>query len=144
MSIHNSNLHTLTPLNDHLQSRSSMTSSLFYRRLATCMIMTGALSILNFSALFSIPKYKPWISWASVHATLAQVNIVKDEINPDPTMPHGDFKNIQITWWGIFVISVVYILLSFAIGEEARDAYKWIVKQASQKKTLPRRLVLPV
>jgi pheromone a factor receptor len=144
MSVHNSGLHTLTPLNDHLQSRSLMTSSLFYRRLATCFTMTGALSILNFSALFSIPKYKPWISWASVHATLAQVNIVKEEIDPDPTMPNNGFKNIQITWWGIFAISVVYIVLSFAIGEEARDAYKWIASQASQKKTLHRSLVLPV
>ncbi|KAF8963271.1 pheromone A receptor-domain-containing protein [Flammula alnicola] len=129
---------------DHLQSRSSMDPSLFFRRLATCVILTGALCILSFSALFSVPKSEPWTSWASVHALMNQVNIVQVQENVDPTEPHGDLTSIQVAWWGIFVVSVVYILQSFTIGEEARDAFRWIGEQVTRKRDLPRRLVLPI
>lgn len=121
-----------------------MTASIFYRQVAICLIMTGFFAILNFAALFSIPNM-PWVSFAAVHANMTKVSIVKEDFNPDPDMPNVDFKNIEATWWGIFAISIIFVILSFAIGEEARDAYKWIVKQVTQRKPrLPKRSMLPV
>ncbi|KAG5652720.1 hypothetical protein H0H81_003971 [Sphagnurus paluster] len=59
----------------------------------------------------------PWLSWASVHADIAAVKIVQ---SPD------DINSFQLSWWGIPAVSMVYIFLSFILGEEARDAFRWI------------------
>ena len=125
-----------------------MTSSIFYRRLAMCLIMTGSLDVLSFSALFSVPRGKPWISFSSVHATMGIIRIVQPDHDTDINSPHGDLLSIQIAWWGMFVVTVIYITLSFAIGEESRDAYRWIKAQSSKmlkkKPSAPRNLLLPV
>lgn len=148
MALHNAKQPLLVRFNDHLQSRCSLTSSIFYRRLAMCLIMTGSLCVLSFSALFSVPRGKPWISFASVHATMGMIRIVQPDYDTDVNTPHGDLLSIQIAWWGMFVVTVIYVSLSFAIGEESRDAYRWIKAGASRilkkKPSLPRDLILPV
>ncbi|KDR78091.1 hypothetical protein GALMADRAFT_245094 [Galerina marginata CBS 339.88] len=54
-----------------------------------------------------------------------------------------DIKNVQFAWWTSFTVSVMYILLCFIIGEEARDSYRWIVGQVTKKREFPR-LELPI
>jgi hypothetical protein len=54
----------------------------------------------------------------------------------------GDVNDVQFAWWSSFAISVIYIVLSFTIGEEARDSYRWVREQLSRERKIPK-LVLP-
>ncbi|KIM42054.1 hypothetical protein M413DRAFT_445226 [Hebeloma cylindrosporum] len=133
MSVHNSGQSRLSTFRTYLESRCSMTSSLFYRRLTTCMILAGSLTLISLSSLFSVHNFQPWISWDFVHASMATVEIVQFE---------DDVRNVQFAWWSTFAVSVIYIVLSFAIGEEARDSYRRLHDQFTRKRQLPK-LVLP-
>lgn len=123
-----------------------MDSSLFIRRLVTCLIVTGAFAIINFGLLFSIPNYSSWISWALTHKDISIIQIIQPPAVIDPDVPQSKLVTAQIGWWGFFIVSLGYIILSFTIGEESRDAIKWIRKQFDEKKnrTTPRQLVLPL
>lgn len=96
-----------------------MTSSLFSRQLAMTLIISGVLTIISLFTMFSPPVFKPWSSWSAVHVALSQVDII--------TLP-TEIKGIQLTWWGIPVVSIVHILLSFSVGEEIRDILNFIQK----------------
>ncbi|KAF8154019.1 pheromone A receptor-domain-containing protein [Crassisporium funariophilum] len=136
LSVHNACRLNSTRFSIHLSTRSTMSSSLFVRRLITCMTMTGALSLIAIFSLFSVPIYKPWISWNSVHASMTIIDVISsmDEI-----------KTVQLAWWGVFVVSILYILLVLGLGEESRDIYKslgeQLVRQAQQQQP---RFVLPI
>ena len=41
-------------------------------------------------------------------------------------MAKEEIGSTRMRWWSILAISVAYILLSYGLGEEARDMYKWI------------------
>lgn len=133
ISIHNSGQSRLSTFQTYLESRCSMTSSFFYRRLATCIILAGSLTLISLSSLFSIHSFQSWVSWDSVHASMGTVEIVQVE---------DDVNNVRFAWWSTFAISVVYIVLSFIIGEEARDSYRWVHEQLTRKRQMPK-LVLP-
>jgi len=90
--------------------------------------MAATLLLVFAFSVFSFPALQPWDSWGSVHSHIWQVNIV-DSVEK--------FKAIQLEWWGVFAISAVYILASFAIGEESRDAFKWITKQLTNQRRAP-------
>jgi pheromone a factor receptor len=74
--------------------------------------------VCTFSVL-SISSFEPWTSWSTVHAESTVINVV---VSPN------DINSIQITWWGIPTVSIIYIFLSFLIGEESRDALRWFRK----------------
>ena len=133
MSVHNSGQSRLSTFQTYLESRCTMTSSLFYRRLSTCMILAVSITLISLSSLFSIHSFQSWVSWNSAHASMGTVEIVQTE---------DDVHNIQFAWWSTFSISVLYILLSFIIGEEARDSYRWVRKQLTRERQMPK-LVLP-
>ena len=133
MSLHNSNKSRLSTLRTYLESRCSMTSSLFYRRLATSMSLAGSLTLISLSSLFSVHTSQSWTSWDSVHASMPTVEVVQLQV---------DVSVVQFAWWSIFAISVLYILLSFIIGEEARESYRWIHEQLTRERNIPK-LVLP-
>lgn len=92
-----------------------MTSSLFYRRIATSFIITGSLCVICLFSVFSISTFESWTSWSAVHAEFSVIDVV--------TAP-ADVESILVTWWGIPTVSMIYIFLSFVIGEEMRDALK--------------------
>ena len=131
LSIHNSSRHSSGRFAMHLESRSeTMNSSCFVRCLVISMVTIIVASVVYLFCSFSGPAFHPW-SWTAVHASMSEVNIVtsQDEITP-----------IQIAWWGGFVITIVYLLLSFCLGEETRDIFKWIRKQAIRE----RHFILPL
>lgn len=101
-----------------------MKPSIFFRRLATTMIVTGITAVTIIFSLFTIPALQPWTSWEAVHADLGRINIVAVD---------RDINNIHINWWTLFSISALYILLSLLIGEETRDSYRWLATQFSRR-----------
>ena len=111
-----------------------MNASSFYRYLfisITTAITTGLVSLLG---SFSGPSLHPW-SWATVHASMSEVNIVS---SPD------QLRSIQLAWWGGFVVTVLYLLLSCCLGEETRDIFKWIRRKTTREDpfVLPMQCVL--
>ncbi|KAH9476716.1 Pheromone B beta 1 receptor [Psilocybe cubensis] len=135
VSIHNSGRVVGMSLSKHLETRSTMTASQFNRQLIICMTMAGSLVLLNLSTLFSIHSFEPWTSWSSVHAFMTKIEIIKNS---------SDVKTVQFLWWSMFAISVLYIILLFAIAEDGRDLYRWVREQATRKRKFPRRLELPL
>jgi hypothetical protein len=93
----------------------------------TTMIATG---LVNIFCSFSGPALHPW-SWATVHASMGEVNIVSSQ---------DELGSIQLAWWGGFGVTGFYLLLSFCLGEETRDIYKWIRKETTREQ----RFVLPM
>ncbi|KAF9468429.1 pheromone A receptor-domain-containing protein [Collybia nuda] len=124
LAVHNSFRLASARFTTHLESRSNLTSSLFVRRIATSFFTTGALFIVTLFSVFTISGFKPWTSWVSVHSQITVISIV--QIRPD-------VRSIQLVWWGVPVVSLVYIILSFTIGEELRDSAKWIHKVLTTK-----------
>ncbi len=121
----------------HIESRSRMTSSIFFRRLSTCLSMTTAFTLILAFSLFFFSPSLPWSSWKSVHSHLSEVKIVTSA---------DEIKVIQFTWWAVFALSALYVVLSFVLGEEARDAFKSVVEHFKKKREAPhvRKLILPL
>nr|QQL12038.1 mating-type protein STE3.s1 [Hypsizygus marmoreus] len=117
LAIHRSFRLPFARFSSHLESRSPLNTSLFVRRIAVSLLTTCTIFIVSLFSVFSISGFRPWTSWASVHAEFAVIDVVQSR---------DDIKSIQLAWWGIPAVSIVYILLSFLVGEEARDAAKWI------------------
>ena len=100
-----------------------MTTGVFFRRLATAMIITGIAVVTTLFGLFSIPTLKPWANWEAVHSKLAEVSIV---VAPQ------EVAAIRVSWWTLFVLSLIFIFLLLVIGEETRDSYRWLVAQSTK------------
>ena len=123
LSIHNALRHSSGRLSIHLESRSTMNASSFYRCLVISMTTTVAAGLLFVLNSFFGPSLHPW-SWTTVHASMSEVNIISSQ---------GQLESIQLAWWGGFVVTVLYLLLSFCLGEETRDIFKWIRKKTTRK-----------
>ena len=119
IAISHSFSHSAYDFRDHLASRCEMATSFFFRRIVTVVALTAVLTVVNLFALFSPPTIVPWVSWDSVHEHSGQIKIITqgDEV-----------ANAELMWWSIPVTSLAYIFLSFVVGEETRDAWKWIAK----------------
>ncbi|KAJ3502538.1 hypothetical protein NLJ89_g8842 [Agrocybe chaxingu] len=128
ISIHHAHRNSSSRFVIHLESRSTMTPSIFVRRLAITMIMSGALALIGVFSFFSVPVFQPWVSWASVHASMGKIDVVKSS---------SDIKVVEMAWWSIFGLSVLYIILVLGLGEETRDLFKWVKDQATRKRELP-------
>ncbi|KAF8060136.1 pheromone A receptor-domain-containing protein [Lyophyllum atratum] len=134
IAIHHSFRRPAATFSVHLESRSPLTSSLFVRRVTVSITTTCLLFVVSLFSVFSVSGFRPWVSWSSVHASMTVVDVVQSR---------DDIKSIQLTWWGIPAVSIVYIILSFTIGQEARDSFKWIRGRVRQiRKWRPRPLVL--
>ncbi|TEB23054.1 STE3-domain-containing protein [Coprinellus micaceus] len=100
----------------HLEPRTTMSSSHFTRRVITSTVMTCVSVITSLFGVFTVPALVPWKSWEWAHARMGEaVVLAKEEIG-----------STRMRWWSILAMSVAYILLSYGLGEEARDMYKWI------------------
>jgi hypothetical protein len=95
-------------------------------------VTTVTLVVLLFS-MFALPMSDSWISWQHVHQNLTEVNIVEDS-----SQAHG----IEAAWWGLRVVTMVYIVLALVLAEESRDIFRYI---GSLKKSSPslRPLITP-
>ena len=132
LSINNSFRHNSGRLTVHLESRSSMNSSSFFRCLIISMSTTITAGLVYIFCSFFGPVLHPW-SWATVHASMSEVNIVSS---------HDELGSIQLAWWGGFTITVLYLLLLFCLGEETWDIFIWIRKKATRSNL--KRFVLPM
>ncbi|KAG6839246.1 hypothetical protein H0H87_001346, partial [Tephrocybe sp. NHM501043] len=101
----------------HLEQRSPFTSSMFIRRLSTIIIITCVLFVVSLFSVFTISRFLPWTTWSAAHANFASINVVRSE---------EEMRSIKLVWVGVPVVSLVYVALILVLGEEARDAYKWI------------------
>lgn len=107
---------------------------MFIRRLTICMTMTVCIGLISIFSFFFVPTFLPWVSWDSVHAQISQINVVTSS---------ADIKIIQLAWWSLFALSILYILFTFTLGQETRDAFKWICEQVTKERELPK-FSLPV
>ena len=123
LSIRNSLRHSSDRLSIHLESRSTMNASSFYRCLIISMTTTFAAGLVSILGSFSGASLHPW-SWATIHASMSEVNIVSSQ---------DQLESIQLAWWGGFVLTALYLLLSYCLGEETRDIFKWIRKMTRKE-----------
>ena len=107
-----------------------MDSSCFYRCLIISMTTTITAGLVSLLGSFSGPSLHPW-SWDAVHASMSEIHIV---------LSHDQLGSIHLAWWGGFVVTVLYLLLSYCLGEETRDIIKWIRRKTTRKD----RFVLPM
>lgn len=115
MAIHNSFRHPTTHFSVHLESRSTMTASLWTRTLAISMTVTGITLLVLLFSMFSLPMSEFWISWEHVHEHFSEVNTINEGA-----------QGVKAIWWGLRVITLCYIVLALVLGEESRDIIKYI------------------
>ncbi|KAF9555099.1 hypothetical protein CPC08DRAFT_145587 [Agrocybe pediades] len=111
-----------------------MNSSIVTRRLVTCMVIAIASVLIRLASLFTISSFQSWTSLREVHRLMFKIEVVKAP---------ADVTNFRLNWWSLLVISVLYLILAFAIGEEARDIYRWVWKEMKKERHMPR-LSLPL
>ncbi|KAG6916883.1 hypothetical protein DXG01_004792 [Tephrocybe rancida] len=101
----------------HLEGRAPMGSSIFIRRIAITIITTAVLFVVSLFSVFTISGFLPWTSWAAVHANFTTINVAHSV---------NETRSIKLVWAGVPIVSIFYIALTLALGEETRDAYRWI------------------
>ncbi|KAG6860871.1 hypothetical protein C0995_006551 [Termitomyces sp. Mi166 len=118
----------------HLEQRSPFTYSTFIRRLTITIITSAVLFVVSLFSVFTISQFIPYTSWSAAHIEFITINIVRDA---DTT------RSIKLVWLGVPTVTLVYIALVLALGEETRDAFKWICGRVSKlPKWRPRPLLL--
>ncbi|KAL4257008.1 G-protein coupled receptor 4 family protein [Pleurotus pulmonarius] len=117
ITIHNSFRISTSSFGSHVSSRSAYTSSIFIRTLIISLITSAVLGLTSLFALFSPPKLSNWSSWRNVHEKFYDIDIISTK---------NELTGIQFAWWGFKAVSIVYLVLSLAIGQEIRDGAKWI------------------
>lgn len=117
VTIHNSFRISTSSFGSHVSSRSSYTSSIFIRTLIISLITSAVLGLTSLFALFSPPRLSNWTSWRNVHENFYDIDIISTK---------NELTGIQFAWWGFKAVSIVYLALSLAIGQEIRDGAKWI------------------
>lgn len=123
IAIHNSCRHPFSHFSVHLESRSQINSSTWFRTLSISMVVTVINLLVILFSMLSLPMSDSWISWQHVHHHLSEVFIVTEK---------EQIAGIETNWWGLRVITVCYIFLVLALGEEGRDILRNL--RASMKK----------
>ena len=117
LALRNSSRQTTYYFAAHIEARSPITSSIFFRRLSTCFVTNTVIFMIGFFSLFSAPSIEPWTSWSSVHARMWIIQVLAST---------DDIRPLQLVWWSVPIVSIVYLLLLFTIGEETRDVIKYL------------------
>lgn len=94
-------------------------------------------------AIFIRSPIVPWPSLEEVHKDFAVIAIVKSEL---------ELVYIKFSWWTVPSFSWLYIVLSFVLGEDIRDAVRHSPKTFSGlaekfrdfEPRLPRKPILPI
>ncbi|THV00870.1 hypothetical protein K435DRAFT_718649, partial [Dendrothele bispora CBS 962.96] len=118
-----------------------MSSSLFLRRMITILVLTAIIMVFTLFTAFTRSTAEPF-SWTTAHAQFTKIHIVKG----------GDeLRFVELSWWEVPVVSVVYVLLEIGLGQEVRDgikdANKRVVKwqkRRNEKATAAKENVLPL
>ncbi|KAJ8507742.1 hypothetical protein ONZ45_g9917 [Pleurotus djamor] len=134
ITIHNSFRLSTSTFSSHVISRSTYTSSIFIRTLIISLITSAVLALSTLFALFSPPRLSDWTSWEAVHAHFYDVDII---------VTKNELTSIQFAWWGFKAVSIVYLVLSLAMGEEIRDGFKCIRKLVIKHSTRRKRKSVP-
>ncbi|KAF9494757.1 STE3-domain-containing protein [Pleurotus eryngii] len=115
ITIHNSFRISTSSFGSHVSSRSTYTSSVFIRTLIISLITSAVLGLTSLFALFSPPRLSNWTSWRNVHENSYDIDTISTK---------NELTSIQFAWWGLKAVSIVYLVLSLAIGQEIRDGAK--------------------
>lgn len=103
----------------HILSRLSMESSHFFGRLTITIVHAALLFMLILFSLFTTASNST-VSWARIHADYNVIHVVTSSDNP----------SIAVIWWGLRILSFVYVLLSVTLGD-ARHLAKQIRSRTS-------------
>jgi hypothetical protein len=116
IAIHNYSSFRTIDFSDHIKSRSPcMNTGLWLRTLVISVTTTSVTLVLLVFSMFSFPMSEPWLSWAHVHQHLSEVNIM--------AQPSAA---IETLWWGLRSITICYIFVALACGEETRDIVRYL------------------
>ena len=115
VAIHNfRRRHSASKLPSHVEPTLSLTDSHFFLGLAISITTTILIfAFIIYSICFA--KLEPWMSWSQVHLHFYDINIVQAQ---------RDITNIEVYWWMVPVISIIYVLPSIVFGGEAKEFLK--------------------
>jgi pheromone a factor receptor len=141
MAVHNYSSLTTVDFANHIKSRSPcMNTGLWLRTLVISATTTSVTLVLLLFSMFSSPMTDSWLSWAHVHQHLSEVNIMEQ-----PS------ASIETLWWGLRSITLAYIIVAVAFGEETRDIVQYFsslmrerFSKADLRALVPRCVLLPL
>ncbi|KAI5887488.1 uncharacterized protein SCHCODRAFT_02638258 [Schizophyllum commune H4-8] len=110
IAVHHATRLPSTLLDEHLSTRTPISSGLLLRNL--CFAST-ACSLVVIAVLFGVfsPTVVQWSSWASVHAHMSEVSII-----------HGsEAQAAEVMWWIASVVTFLWLLCFVAFGSERRE-----------------------
>ncbi|KAL1740437.1 pheromone A receptor-domain-containing protein [Schizophyllum fasciatum] len=110
IAVHHATRLPSTLLDEHLSTRTSISSSLLLRNLcfasATCSLVVIAVLFAVFS-----PTLIAWQSWKSVHAHMKEVILVRG----------SDRQAAEVMWWIAPVVTFLWLLCFVVLGSERRE-----------------------
>ncbi|KAK0473707.1 pheromone A receptor-domain-containing protein [Armillaria novae-zelandiae] len=112
---------TPSEFTEHLSSRSSLTFSSFWCRLATTTLVTLATLITSIVTIAAQASYAiPQNDTQDTYHRVFPITVVKDS------------RSAQAAWWGVFTVSLVVFSSSLIeIGKE-KICWKWLTDKASR------------
>ncbi|PFH48836.1 hypothetical protein AMATHDRAFT_5419 [Amanita thiersii Skay4041] len=115
----------------HIETRSSMISRQFFRKLTAMLILSVVLFVINMFYMFTTLSSASNLSWSAIHANLRTIEILTTQEQQ---------LGVKLMWWGIFALSIIYILVACALGQESREAIQYIRSHWSKQP----KLVIPI
>ncbi|KAL1689496.1 pheromone A receptor-domain-containing protein [Schizophyllum commune] len=110
IAVHHATRLPSTLLDEHLSTRTPISSGLLLRNL--CFAST-ACSLVVIAILFGVfsPTVVPWGSWAAVHAHMSEAKVI-----------HGsEAQAAEVMWWIAPVVTFLWLLCFVAFGSERRE-----------------------
>ncbi|KAJ7691154.1 pheromone A receptor-domain-containing protein [Mycena rosella] len=103
----------------HLAARSSVSSARFVRRLAASTLLTVALLAATLLPLLG-PRPQRYADF------IANFNIILTVKDP------REILAAEAVWWAVPVLTTIYLLLAFVLGDEASDALTWLKRRIAR------------
>ncbi|KAL1730155.1 pheromone A receptor-domain-containing protein [Schizophyllum commune] len=110
IAVHHATRLPSTLLDEHLSTRTPISSGLLLRNL--CFAST-ACSLVVIAVLFGVfsPTVVPWGSWAAVHAHMSEAKVI-----------HGsEAQAAEVMWWIAPVVTFLWLFCFVAFGSERRE-----------------------
>ncbi|KAL1678385.1 pheromone A receptor-domain-containing protein [Schizophyllum commune] len=110
IAVHHATRLPSTLLDEHLSTRTPISSGLLLRNL--CFAST-ACSLVVIAVLFGVfsPTVVPWGSWAAVHSNMSEAKVI-----------HGsEAQAAEVMWWIAPVVTFLWLFCFVAFGSERRE-----------------------